>query len=132
MPIAADFKSKVFRNGSAVLMARVVNASGQYLNQASVSSIEYSIYELTTNDPSGLSVVTGHDAVSLTVSDVVFDSLQTDDTWTVDSDGYNFRHEIDVSTNEAFPNAGKVYQVRYELTPVTGQKTIFRFQLRCI
>ena len=50
----------------------------------------------------------------------------------VDSEGYNFRHELDVSQNEAFPKAGTVYQVRYELTPVLGQKIVFRFQLKSI
>lgn len=132
MPIAADIKAKVFRNGSAMLLARIVNASGQHLNQASVTAVEYTVYELTTGDPSGLSAVTGHTGVALTVGDVVYDDLQNDESWTVDEQGFNFRHEIDVSANEAFPNAGKVYQVRYELTPVTGQKTVFRFQLRCI
>lgn len=132
MPVASDIQGKVFRHGSAVLMARVVSSAGADLNQASVSAVSYTIYELTTNDPSGLSIVTGHSGVSLTVGDVIFDTLQDDEAWTVDSQGYNFRHEVDVSTNEAFPNAGRVYQVRYELTPVTGQKTIFRFQLRCI
>ena len=132
MPVASDIKGKVFRQGSAVMMARVVNSTGGQLNQASVSAIEYTVYELTTNDPSGLTAVSGHSGVSLTVDEVIFETLQVDESWTMDSEGYNFRHEIDVSSNEAFPDAGKVYQVRYELTPVTGQKTVFRFQLRCI
>ena len=132
MPVANDVKGKVFRNGSAVFMARVVNASGQTVNQASVSAIEYTVYELTPDDPSGLSAVTGHIGVALTASAVIYDTLQDDDAWTVDTEGYNFRHELDVSTNEAFSEAGKVYQVRYKLTPVTGQKIVFRFQLRCI
>ena len=67
-----------------------------------------------------------------TLSDVVFNSLQTGGLWTVDEVGYNFRHEIDVSTAEAFPKAGVQYQVRYELVPTSGQKTIVRFQLRVI
>ncbi len=132
MPVANDVKGKVFRHGSAVFMARVVNASGQTINQASVSAIEYTVYELTTDDPSGLSAVTGHTGVALTVGDVIYDTLRDDDAWTVDTEGYNFRHELDVSTDEAFSEAGKVYQVRYKLTPVTGQKIVFRFQLRCI
>jgi hypothetical protein len=132
MPVANDVRGKVFRHGSALFMARLVNAAGENLNQASVSSIEYTIYELTTDDPSGLAAVTGHTGVALTVGNVIYDTLQDDDSWTVDAEGYNFRHELDVSTNEAFADAGKVYQVRYELTPLTGQKIIFRFQLRCI
>ena len=82
MPVASDVKGKVFRHGSAVFMARVVNASGQTINQASVSAIEYTVYELTTDDPSGLSAVTGHTGVALTVGDVIYDTLQDDDAWT--------------------------------------------------
>ena len=132
MSVANDVKGKVYRHGTAVFMARLVTASGQVINQASVSALEYTIYELTMDDPSGLIPVTGHTGVSLTISEVIFDTLQDDDAWAVDSVGYNFRHELDVSANEAFTEAGKVYQVRYELTPVTGQKIVFRFQLRCI
>ncbi len=40
MPVANDVKGKVFRHGSAVFMARVVNATAQTINQASVSGIE--------------------------------------------------------------------------------------------
>jgi len=132
MTVARDIHAAVFRNATATFMARVENATGQEINQASVSSLKYSVYELDINDPAVLTVVTGHDQVSLTIADVVFDTLQSDDSWTVDTVGYNFRHELDVSLNEAFANAGGVYQVRYELTPVTGQKIVFRFQLRCI
>jgi hypothetical protein len=132
MPVANDIQGKVFRHGSAVCMARIVNAAGQVLTRASVASLEYTVYELSADDPSGLVPVTGHNGVALTVSTVVFDSLQNDGGWTVDAVGYNFRHELNVATNEAFASAGKVYQVRYELTPVLGQKIVFRFQLRCI
>ena len=76
--------------------------------------------------------VFGDDAVALAVGDVVFDALQTGGLWTVDQQGYNFRHEIDVTTAEAFPQAGAHYQVRYQITPAGGQKTIVRFQLRVI
>ena len=109
-----------------------MNATGQNINQASVSAITYTVYELTPDNPSGLIAVTGHSGVALPVDSVVFDTLQSDGGWTVDSVGHNFRHELDVSTTEAFADAGKVYQVRYELTPVLGQKIVFRFELRCI
>ena len=132
MPHAKDIHGTAFKNGSAVLMARIVDSDGENIQQAAMSSIRYSIYELDPCRPDNLSVVAGHDDVSLTVGDVVFDSLQTGGLWTVDEEGYNFRHEIDVSTAEAFPKAGTQYQIRYELTPTTGQKTIVRFQLRVI
>jgi hypothetical protein len=132
MPQANDIYGTAFKNGSAILMARIVDAAGANVQQAGLAAIEYSIYELDPCRPDNLVVIAGHDGVSLTVADVIFNALQTGGLWTVDAVGYNFRHEIDVSTTEAFPKAGVQYQVRYELTPPSGQKTIVRFQLRVI
>jgi hypothetical protein len=113
-------------------MARVEDLSGQPIVKSSVASIQYTVYELDRHDPDSSSAVAGHDGVILAENDVVFDTLQTDEAWTVDAEGYNFRHELDVTANEAFSKAGEIYQVRYELTPVVGQKIVFRFKLRCI
>ncbi|MEX2091838.1 MAG: hypothetical protein WD971_04130 [Pirellulales bacterium] len=132
MPQAQDIFGTAFKNGSAILMARIVDAAGANVQQAGLAAIEYSIYELDPCRPDNLAAVAGHDGVSLVVADVIFNALQTGGLWTVDDVGYNFRHEIDVSTTEAFPKAGAQYQVRYELTPTAGQKTIVRFQLRVI
>jgi hypothetical protein len=132
MSQAKDIFGTAFKNGSAILMARIVDAAGANVGQAGITSIEYSIYELDPCRPDELAVVAGHDSVSLTVANVIYNSLQTGGLWTVDEVGYNFRHEIDVGTSEAFPKAGTQYQVRYELTPATGQKSIVRFQLRVI
>ncbi len=132
MAVAKDIHAVVFRDATATFMARVENSSGQAIMQGSVAAVQYSVYQLDKNDPNALSVVVGHDEVTLNVTDVVFDTLQTDLSWTVDTEGYNFRHELDVSLNEAFSIAGGVYQVRYELTPVLGQKIVFRFHVRCI
>ncbi|NOY30811.1 MAG: hypothetical protein GXP28_11775 [Planctomycetes bacterium] len=132
MAVAKDIHAVVFRNATATFMARVENASGLEINQVSVASILYTVYELVKDDPTALTPVTGHQDVALVVADVIYDSLQLDSAWTVDAVGYNFRHELDISSDEAFSKAGAVYQVRYELTPVTGQKIVFRFKLRCI
>lgn len=132
MAIAKDIHAVVFSNAAATFMTRVENASAQAINQASLSSIVYTVYELVTDDSTTLTPVAGHQSVALSVSDVVYDTPQLDGAWTVDSVGYNFRHELDVSLNEAFSKAGAIYQVRYEITPVTGQKIVFRFKLRCI
>jgi hypothetical protein len=132
MPTARDIFGTTYKNGSATLMARVVDASGSNVQQAGIVAIEYSIYELDPCRPDNLTAVTGHDGVSLDVEDVIFNALQTGGLWTVDEVGYNFRHEVDVSASEAFPKAGTQYQIRYELAPTMGQKTIVRFQLRVI
>jgi hypothetical protein len=72
--------------------------------------------------------VANHAAVSLTIANVIFDTLQTDDLWNErDSTGYNFRHQIDISSNAAFTLAGRRYLVEYTLTPGSGQVIVFRF-----
>ena len=73
-----------------------------------------------------------HSAVALTVASVVFDSYQTDDVWTKDDTGYNFKHQIDISSNEAFAVAGREYLVVVDLTPTSGQKIPIRFKVSTI
>jgi hypothetical protein len=132
MALAKDFCGTVFRHGTAVMLARVVDGQGDNVNQASIASASYTIFALERNEPASLTPVEGHEDVVLDVEEVIFDVLQTDGGWTADEIGFNFRHELDVSDDEAFTEAGRVYQVRYELLPVTGQKLVFRFQLKCI
>ena len=132
MAIARDIHGTVFRHGTAVLLARVVDAQAAAINQASVASASYTVFAVEQDNPVSLTAVTGHAAVALEVEAIVFDTLQTGGGWTVDAVGYNFRHELDVSTAEVFGEAGRTYQLRYELVPVTGQKIVFRFQLKCV
>ncbi len=132
MPTAADIRGTVFKNGSAVLMARIVGLDGTPVGTSDLVDVHYSVLEVDPSDHNSLTPVTGHDDVELTVGDVFDDTLQTGEPWTVDATGYNFLHQIDVTTNEAFPTAGQSYQVRYEVTPVSGQKVVFRFLVRCI
>lgn len=114
------------------MLARVVDSQGDNVNQASITSASYTIFALEPNEPESLTPVEQHENVALDVEEVIFDVLQTNGGWTVDEVGFNFRHELDISADEAFTEAGRVYQVRYELVPVTGQKLVFRFRLKCI
>ena len=118
------------KNGSAVLMARIVDGIGEVIRRTDIDAVQYSIHEIEGRQLDRDAVVSGHDAVVLDVDDVFFDSLQTGGLWTMDDVGYNFRHEIDLSRERAFPNAGARYQIRYELTPASGEKTIVRFHVR--
>ena len=65
-------------------------------------------------------------------ADIIFDTLQDDASWTIDDIGYNFRHTIDVCTNQAFPIAGRRYLVEYRLWPALGDVIIARFQCNVI
>ena len=57
---------------------------------------------------------------TLTVSDVVYDTLQTDGRWSADSTGYNFRHDI---TQATFTDPAR-YLIEYTVTMTGGNSFI--------
>ncbi len=130
MPIASDVQGYVFKNSSIILLARIVGEDGLPITTSTLSSIDYTIYELGEANPDTLTAITGHTSVSVTIADTVFDQLQSDELWTVDTEGYNFKHVLDVSVDQAFAKAGVQYQVRFELTPTSGQTIVARFNLK--
>lgn len=138
MPTARHQSGVALKNSAPIFLARVVGNDGSALVQANLSSIAYSIYRLAPNDPDSETVVTGHSAVSLTVSSVVYNALQLDAFWQndegeyVDTTGYNFRFQPDISSNQAFGVAGADYLVRVTMTPSSGQKIIVAWKVRCI
>ena len=132
MAEASDIHGTVLKNGSVTLLARVVDAGAQALVIGDVSAAEYSVYLLDDDDVNVRTAVTGHADVSLTVGDLIHDSLQIDDLWTVDAVGYNFRHVLDVSANQAFTIAGRRYLIEFQLTPASGQVILVRFRVNVI
>ncbi len=132
MAEAIDIHGSAFKNGSATLLARIVGQDGDNILQSDVNTIVYTVYLLDDQDPNTRTPVTGHTDVSLTVADIIFNTLQTDAIWTVDATGYNFRHVLDVSSNPAFAIAGRRYLVEYQLTPAVGQMIIVRFRINVI
>lgn len=125
----SDGCGTALENGSAVLMARIVDNTGRTIRRADVAAIEYWIYELDHRLWRGCRVVAGHDGVALNIGDVLFDALQNGGLWSLDAMGYNFRHAFDVAEDDTLATAGKHFDVRYEFTPKIGQKAIIRFQL---
>jgi hypothetical protein len=132
MAEAIDIFGTAFKKGSAVLLARVVGIDGENITQADIAAIHYSVYLLDDQDADSRTAVTGHSQVALGVSQVVFDTLEQDATWTVDSIGYNFRHVLDVSAHPAFPAAGRRYLIEYTLTPQSGQAILVRYRMNVI
>lgn len=99
-------KAVIWEDSTPTFLARLkVSSSGSLTNltQSLTSSITYSVYQR------GTSIGTG----TLTVSSVVFDTLQTGSLWTVDSTGYNFRTEL---ANTLFPTGNKEYRVEFKFT----------------
>lgn len=132
MADASDIYGTAFKNGSAVLLARLVDQVGAYVVPADIRAIHYTVYLLDGRNPDSRTAVTGHAGASLAAADVVFDALQTDPIWTVDAIGYNFRHVLDVSAHPAFAIAGRRYLIEYQLSPTAGQTILVRFRLNVI
>lgn len=90
-------------------LARVVKGSGAALVQADVSSVARRIFDPASTTPT--TPIEGPTA--LTVSAVIFDTLQTDGYWTLDSTGYNFR---DTYAGALLAEGGRTYRVEYTIT----------------
>ena len=133
MADAIDIYGTAFKNGSAVLLARIVGQSGINVVQADIGAIRYSVYLLDDHDADSRTPVAGHTDVSLTVADVVFDTLQTRPrSGRSTTIGYNFRHVLDVSAQPAFAVADRRYLIEYQLTPASGQVILVRFRMNVI
>lgn len=132
MTLANDIRGTVFKESGPVLLARIVGVDGTPVVRADLASCHYSVLEVDYADPDSLTPVTGHDNIALDVDEVLYDSLQTDGAWTTDAVGYNFRHDVDVSANEAFPTAGLTYQIRYEAIAVAGHRLVWRYLITVI
>ena len=99
----------VFEDGGASLMARVVGNNAVNIVQADITSISRTVFVGTTIST----------AVTVpVVATVIFDTLQTDARWAVDSTGYNFREDVLAAV---FPDGDVIYRVEYQFTPASGQ-----------
>jgi hypothetical protein len=115
---------------SAVLMARIVDTAGDVVARSAVASIKYSIVEVGREHGGKPRILPGYDRVELDVDQVFLDTLEFGKVWTIDEKGYNFRHVIEVNAAAGFPKRNARYEVRYEFTAVTGERSLMRFELR--
>lgn len=100
-----------FENNGASLMRCITGPDGANITQSSISSITYKVFDLDdTSEPT----TTG----SLTVSTVVFNTLQIDARWAKDATGYNFRWDVPASVLE---DGNKVYRFEIKFTPTVGE-----------
>jgi hypothetical protein len=132
MADATDIYGSAFKHGSATLLARIVGSRGANLVRADLRAAQYTVYLLDDQDADQRTPVAGHTDVSLAIADILFDSLQLDSLWNVDTLGYNFCHVLDVSVNQAFAIADRRYLVEYRLTPQSGQVIVVRFCVNVI
>lgn len=113
------------------LMARILGNTGEPITQASISSIAYTVTDLSDDNTE---ITTG----TFTVSASVFDNLQQADlAWTKDdvdnkgSDGrygYNFKATV-AATIVTIALSGHTFQVDVRFTPASGQPFIVAFRV---
>lgn len=88
-------KFTAYADAGVSIRCRITNNAGTDITQASLSSIAYKVSYYASEDDAeeatnGTAVVSSG---TLTISAVVFDTLQTPSTWTVDTAGYNFKYD---------------------------------------
>ena len=109
--MSCDIKTiVVYEDSSFSVMARVHD--GPDLVQADINSIEWAVYYFDDNSV--------HTAASqLTVSNVIYDTLQTDSRWTEDATGYNFRHDV---AHAVLTDPSRDYRLEYRFTLAGGSE----------
>lgn len=108
-------KSQGYEDSAAVFMALIRGSDRDLILQADLSSITYSVTDLSDDS----NPVT---ADTLTVANVILDTPVTDDiAWLEkfpgDTIGYNFIFE---APKTWFPAGGKTYRVEFIFQPTTG------------
>ncbi len=114
MPVPSVCGQVVIEDAGVTFMARVYGNAGTAITQASLSSIGYAVTDLSdlTNP-----VTSG----TLTISSVVFDTLQTGVRWTKDSTGYNFLYAAPATWT---PSGKRRYAYVFTFTPSDGSAVL--------
>ncbi len=116
MTIATDITiASIWEDGDVTEMARF-QVNGANGTQADVTSIVRKIFNRSASNAEVGS------SASLTVADVVFDTLQEASAggrWTKDSTGYNFKDRVPATK---FADGGETYRVEYLFTGSGGEK----------
>ena len=131
MAKAQYYEGEVFAGESAEFLAHITDWQGNDVKRADIASIAYTIY-LADRHTGEQTAVSGHNAVAIDKMAVLFDTLQLGEVWDVDTIGFNFQHQIDISSNQAFLLVGSYYVVQYRLIPVSGQPIPLRFRVKAI
>jgi hypothetical protein len=110
-----------FEDAPIVLMDRVKNIAGDYITQASVSTITYRCDEYASQEDAeecsnGTEII---DDTALVVSSVVYNTLQTAAPWdsTTDATGYNVRFTLPASARTV---GERWHRVEVNITPASG------------
>ncbi|QNN24348.1 hypothetical protein HED60_19410 [Planctomycetales bacterium ZRK34] len=112
----------VFENSAVITLARIRKNTGDNAQQSDISSITCNIYDISDTSAA-------QSTPSVTVSSVIYDTLQTDSRWTADSTGYNFAHEIPAW---ALWKGDTTYRIEYLFTPASGEAFYAAYEVSTI
>ena len=105
----------IWEDGDATEMGRVF-VNGSAVTQAVLTSIKRKIFLVSGSTKTEIGSET-----TLTISAVIFDTLQTDGRWTADVTGYNFRDRI---AGTSFASGDVTNRVEYKFTG-TGSEIFY-------
>lgn len=101
----------IWQNSDLFAMGRLRGNDGQYITQATLTSITVYVYDTSDGDAQ---TYTGTLSVASTVSDTL---VTNDPRWTEDALGYNFGGVVPAS---AFPAGAHEYRVEVFFNPTSG------------
>ena len=108
----------IYEDTGITCMSRILGDDAAAITQATTSAITVAVFKNTST--------TATYTASLTVADVVFDSLQTDSRWSKDSSGYNFRTALPALV---FDTGDATYTVEFKFTPTSGSQYFVIFEI---
>ncbi len=111
MPRPTPIRGVAIEDGGATLLARIVGNDAANINQASISAITYQVFTKGATVDRAV-------GSPLNKTVVIFDALQTDAVWTVDTTGYNFKY---AAVPAEFPTGNEVSVFEFKFTPTSGE-----------
>jgi hypothetical protein len=123
------------RNQGVTVVARVNGADGNNVTQDDFATATYTLFVSDEANASTRTAVTGHQDISVSLVDTIYNTLQEDGYWgtpPIDDTGYNLRYFMDASVNSAFTQVGKWYELIIYLVPSSGPVVQVPFAGRCV
>jgi len=108
----------IYEDTGVTCMSRILGDDAAAITQATTSTIVLNAFKNTSTTPTY--------TASLTVTDVVFDSYQTDARWSKDATGYNFRYAVIASIFDA---GDATYRLEFKFTPTSGSVYFVIFEI---
>lgn len=119
----APYSDTVWEDSTPTLLARVeIDRGGDAdpVQQADLSSATYKVFRKGSDTPTA--------SGTLTISAVIYDTLQTGTIWTVDTTGYNFLYTLAAT---AFPEPGS-YTAEVKFVQTSGAVGFLVFNLTAL